>query len=128
MFTVQKISEPKIRYVRIYPSVKGKTYMPGKNKFVKIKTSVTAETPGEGDYPRDQSGRQDCIPEKLSGKRVQDLYPKVEWKALQEKSGWMEDYKICGGRRVHCACYGHLAGWGEKQEFHRETKLIVGKK
>lgn len=128
MFTVQKISEPKIRYVRIYPSVKGKTYMPGKNKFVKIKTSVTAETPAKVTIRViNREGKtvyRKNYPE--SGSKTYTL----KWNGKPSRknpAGWKTTRYVEDGEYTVRVTATLLAG-GEKQEFQRETKLIVGKK
>lgn len=45
MFTVQKATAPKIRYLRLYPSTKGKTFITGRRKYLNIKTAIKNELP-----------------------------------------------------------------------------------
>lgn len=128
MFAVQKISDPEIKYVKMYNTTKGSVFVPKKNRYVKIKTAVKTEIPVKVNIKILNEKRKTVFWQNY-GKAGSKTYV-IKWNGKPSKKNPAKyktsSYVPAGEYTVKVTA--RLLDGTNKQTFMKEKKLTVGEK
>lgn len=128
MFTVQKITNPSIRTLKVNPSIKGKVFVPGKKRYVQFKSFIDSEIPVKVNIRVFNEDGKRVYHKNYAAAGTKTYKLKWDGKVSKDNRANLNPGSYVPDGEYTVRITATLTAGKEKQEFTKEKKFIVGKK